>query len=84
MAATGRTGRRAAAAAAAFALLAACGSGDDEGATGDPGTEAGADRDEAQALPAVLDFSAPTVDGGTIDGVDLAGQDLVLWFWAPW
>jgi hypothetical protein len=33
--------------------------------------------------------SAPfgTVDavgGGQIDGGELAGQDLALWFWAPW
>lgn len=30
------------------------------------------------------DFTAPLVDGGTIDAGDYAGQDLVLWFWAPW
>ncbi len=25
-----------------------------------------------------------TIDGSTIDLNDLRGQDVVLWFWAPW
>lgn len=29
-------------------------------------------------------FVATTVDGRTIDAGDYEGQDLVLWFWAPW
>ena len=33
---------------------------------------------------AALDFSAKTVAGGQIEGGDLAGRDVVLWFWAPW
>lgn len=36
------------------------------------------------ALPAALDFEAPTVDGGTFQGASLLGQDSVLYFWAPW
>jgi thiol-disulfide isomerase/thioredoxin len=36
------------------------------------------------AVPAQLDFTAATVDGGTFDGATLAGQDAVLYFWAPW
>jgi hypothetical protein len=31
-----------------------------------------------------LDFVAPDVRGGQVEGADLAGQDLVIWFWAPW
>ena len=30
------------------------------------------------------DFTAPLVGGGEIDASDYEGQDLVLWFWAPW
>lgn len=25
-----------------------------------------------------------TLDGATVDLADFAGQDVVLWFWAPW
>ena len=31
-----------------------------------------------------LAFSATTVDGTTFDAGELAGQDVLLWFWAPW
>jgi hypothetical protein len=31
-----------------------------------------------------LDFSVPAVGGGQINGADLAGRDVLLWFWAPW
>ena len=31
-----------------------------------------------------LDFHARRLDGGTFDGVQLAGQDVALWMWAPW
>jgi len=44
--------------------------------------------------PAVTDRSSagPTspfgtvtlVDGGSLDGAEYAGDDLALWFWAPW
>jgi len=39
---------------------------------------------EEIAVPAALDFDAPTVDGGTFSGASLVGQDSVLYFWAPW
>ncbi len=32
----------------------------------------------------VLDGSATTVNGETFNLGDLAGTDLVVWFWAPW
>ncbi len=35
-------------------------------------------------VPAVLDFTADTVDGAAFDGTSLAGKPAVLWFWAPW
>lgn len=35
-------------------------------------------------VPDVLRFTAPALGGGTIRGADFAGEDLVMWFWAPW
>jgi hypothetical protein len=32
----------------------------------------------------VLDFEAPLLGGGTLDGESLAGRDVAFWFWAPW
>jgi len=40
--------------------------------------------DPAQAVPEILAFTAQQVDGGSFDGADLAGRDVVFWFWAPW
>lgn len=31
-----------------------------------------------------LDFTATTVDGATFDGAEVAGQDTLFYFWAPW
>ncbi|MFT5203551.1 MAG: hypothetical protein ACI9C1_002951 [Candidatus Aldehydirespiratoraceae bacterium] len=72
---------RAAVAVASIALVVtACGSADS-------GTETTAPSDNA-AAPAATDwshdFTADTYGGGTIDAGDYEGQDLVLWFWAPW
>ena len=36
------------------------------------------------AVPALLDFTAPAVGGGTVEGADHAGKPVALWFWAPW
>lgn len=70
--ATRRRLARRAVLALAVAALAACGGGSGSGettATGDGG------------LPAL---AAPTIAGDTIDLADYAGEDLVVWFWAPW
>lgn len=29
-------------------------------------------------------FTAPTLSGETFDLADYAGQDVMLWMWAPW
>jgi hypothetical protein len=73
---------------AVVASLVACSDADqrrnDAGATV-PGTTASLSAQApTDALPAVLDFSAPRLGGGTIEGADYQGQDLALWFWAPW
>ena len=31
-----------------------------------------------------LAFTATTTDGTTFSGTDVVGQDILLWFWAPW
>lgn len=36
------------------------------------------------SIPLPTEVSLPTVDGGQLAFGDLAGQDTVLWFWAPW
>lgn len=36
------------------------------------------------AMAEVLDFSAPKLGGGTVEGTDYAGKDTAIWFWAPW
>jgi peroxiredoxin len=39
---------------------------------------------EPVAVPKQLDFTVQTVDGQRFEGASLAGQDAVLYFWAPW
>jgi len=39
---------------------------------------------EQLPLPKQLDFNGERIGGGTISGSDFAGQDVVLWLWAPW
>ncbi|MGI9598172.1 MAG: hypothetical protein ACR2QK_18560 [Acidimicrobiales bacterium] len=51
-------------------VAAACGSSNTELAAG-------------QAESA-LNGQYATLGGGSIDLADLQGQDVVLWFWAPW
>lgn len=60
-------------------VLASCSSavvgdaaGSDAGSVGKPDTAAR------------LDFTAPTVGGGTFEGASLIDRPAVLWFWAPW
>ncbi len=35
-------------------------------------------------IPEAFDFTGTTVDGEEFNGADLAGQPVVMWFWAPW
>ncbi|MPZ74845.1 MAG: hypothetical protein GEU74_16810 [Nitriliruptorales bacterium] len=39
---------------------------------------------QSAAVPPGLQFTADLVDGGQLNGGELAGRDVVLWFWAPW
>lgn len=59
---------------------AACGS-----SAGTEATAPAAESGSSDAAPSsVLDISAETADGTTLNLSDYAGQDLMLWFWAPW
>ncbi len=62
-----------------LAGLVACGGGDADGAAGTSG-----EPDAQGADVELLAFTAPTIDGGEVDFAALQGQDLVVWFWAPW
>lgn len=76
------TRRRLAAASLALGLVAtACATdgGDDAATSGVTSAEA---TEQAAAEPIAL--TVATSDGGTIDFADLAGEDVMLWFWAPW
>lgn len=63
-------------------LVAACGSGE----TASPEVTEAPAAPETTAVPEVSfpSFTVPTSDGGQIEWTSLQGQDVVLWFWAPW
>ena len=73
-------------------FLAACGgpaaeSAAPRSAAPEPSAPAGPDAPATSggaAVPAALEWSVDRIGGGQIDGGDLAGRDVVLWFWAPW
>ncbi len=50
----------------------------------DPGGGGGGGESGGGPVPEVLRFSAPRLGGGTVEGEDFSGQDVALWFWAPW
>jgi hypothetical protein len=40
--------------------------------------------DPADGPPEALQFEAPILGGGTLDGASLSGRAVLLWFWAPY
>lgn len=67
----------------AFAL-AGCGGGDPV-ADDKKDSETSTDNDSSEAgTPESLSFKSETIDGESFDGSSLAGEPVVLWFWAPW
>jgi len=67
---------------AALVLGSACAGPRDPGAAGSaPGSST---EPRASVMVEVLEFSAPKLGGGTVDGADYLGSDLAIWFWAPW
>ena len=55
--------------------------------TGDataPSTDSGNDGADDLAIDWDHDWTGDLIGGGQFDANSLAGQDIVLWFWAPW
>ncbi len=69
-------------------LLTGCAGGTGAVAGGNPGpapaTATDAGGATADQSSAALAFSGTTLTGTTLDASTLAGQPVVLWFWAPW
>ena len=90
--------RRSAVAVTTAMLLVACGSDatsdatqDTQPAVDDTATPAATnDTDRADATEAetpgsaLLDGVVPTVSGSQVDLASFAGQDVLVWVWAPW
>ncbi len=74
------------AAALSLALFAsACGSAaTDEAAPAGETAESAEGAEQATGGPGLPQLVGNTVSGGQFDTNDLAGQDVVVWFWAPW
>lgn len=53
------------------------------GSSGPPVRDTAAAPEEDRAED-VLRFTATTLTGRSLDAADLAGEPVVLWFWAPW
>lgn len=60
-------------------LLTACGV-----STGEPSANAEQPAATATEPSSPLSGSFTTITGGQIELSSLEGQDVVLWFWAPW
>lgn len=68
-------------AALAVVVLAACGS-DEATSTDTPQQNAGDESPVTQST--LVGIEAPTASGGRFDFATTEGQDVLLWFWAPW
>ena len=78
----------------AVLLVSACGDGTDDEATPaqpDPTTTTTTEgsspttvASDSVAVSWPHDWTEERVGGGLFDAGDYEGQDLVLWFWAPW
>jgi peroxiredoxin len=68
--------------AALVLLISGCGTEGETSAADEAATDTS--TTSGTAAPAVLDFTAETVDGEPFDGATLAGRPTVFWFWAPW
>lgn len=65
-------------------LLAACNDGGPGQTTLDFETSPSAQSEAVDRGGAILDFTAPRLGGGEVNGQEFAGKQLAIWFWAPW
>lgn len=68
---------------AAVFALSACADRSAPRARSDPAPGSSPSADGA-SVPQILDFTASRLGGGQVVGAELAGKDVVAWFWAPW
>ena len=72
------------------AVLASCGDGEEatppsrDRSGGSGATSSGAEPADQPPGDGLLAFEAQAIDGSTIDVGSYAGEDLAIWFWAPW
>lgn len=66
---------------AAVMTVAACGGSEASDSAAVPALTGPAVSESPQPLEPVL---VPTASGGQLDFNSLRGQDVLLWFWAPW
>ena len=77
--------RRASAMIVAVGFLASsCGSAGDDATAVEESLPASQAGDEGQSVTEVEAVMVSTADGGELDFNSLRGQDVMLWFWAPW
>ena len=69
---------------AAGLVLGACGSSGGDTAAVQESAPVSAPAGETPAATNVEAVMVPTADGGELDFNSLRGQDVMLWFWAPW
>lgn len=62
-------------------LLAACGDGGPDQTTVDFDTPPSQTQSKADGAGAILDFTAPRLGGGEVNGHELVGKQLAIWFW---
>ena len=80
---------RLAATVAVALVVAACGSTTPTSRSAAPAATASAASAAATVAgatqpPAILQFKAPLVAGGALDGTTFTGKPVAFWFWAPW
>ena len=67
--------------AAGVLTVAACGGSEGSNSVSAPTNSEPATTEASSALEPVM---VPTASGGQLDFNSLRGQDVLLWFWAPW
>jgi hypothetical protein len=65
-------------------LLSACGSSGDDATVAEPAAPTSTTDAAVDPAPDVEVVMVPTADGSELDFNSLRGQDVMLWFWAPW
>ena len=67
-------------------FLSACGpeTRDERSANGVESISPRATAVQESPISEILEFTAPKLGGGQVEGSEFQGSDLAIWFWAPW